>query len=165
MSRSLLIFFFAAASALAQFGRLVPAFPETLRRFLDLSNTQVDAISRLNGDYRRKVSEKQDRMNQVRGEIAEETQKDILDPMALGLRYVEIEAIQRDLRDQLTNVRLLIRQTLNDAQRAKLKALDDAIKLQPVIGEAQCENMLEPQIFGALGVRPASGIPTGLAKR
>ena len=33
---------------------------------------------------------------------------------------------------------------MNDAQRVKLGSLDDAQKLQPLISEAQCENLLDP---------------------
>ena len=82
------------------------------------------------------------RSAQVQGEIAEWTAKEPLEPMALGLRYTELEVIRRELRDGLARTREKVMAVLDNAQKAKLKTLEDAMKLQPVIAQAQCENLL-----------------------
>jgi len=50
---------------------------------------------------------------------------------------------------------------LNDAQRVKLGSLDDARKLQPLISEAQCENLLDsasPSSIAGIIPRPSAAI-------
>jgi len=134
----------------------IATFPPALRQYLELSSTQVENIVRLNNDHRQDVSQKTRRSLQVQVEIRDETNREVLDPMALGIRYAELEAIRRDLNDQLKGLRTKVRAVLNDAQRAKLKALEDASKLQPLISEALCENLLDPQVQ-VLPLRFSSG--------
>jgi len=85
---------------------------------------------------------KQNRISQLQTEIATETAKDTLDPMALGTRYAEIETICRDLKSQAGTYQQKNTTVLTDPQKAKLQALQDAIKLAPVISEAQSGNLL-----------------------
>ena len=134
-----------AAAAFGQdlpIGFPVPAFPQPLKEYLGLSDTQVAAISKINADFNQFAGEKQRRALQVQQEIAAETAKETIDPMALGVRYLELEAIRRELRDHQATLLQGTVAGLNDAQKAKLKVLDDAWKLQAVISEAQCENLL-----------------------
>ncbi|MFB3826995.1 MAG: hypothetical protein ACE15B_09505 [Bryobacteraceae bacterium] len=119
-------------------------FPAALRDHLGLTAAQVQSLNRVNLEYNRFVVEKQFRMAQVQREINEETQRQQLDAMALGLRYVEQESIRRELRDRLEKTRRDAVAVLNDAQRAKLKILEDAMKLRQLIEQAQCENLLVP---------------------
>ena len=83
-------------------------------------------------------------MYQVQSEIRDETAKSPLDPAALGIRYAEIETICRNVRDEAVAMQTRNLTVLTDAQKLKLKALDDAIKLQPVINEAQKAGLLAP---------------------
>ncbi len=124
--------------------RPVALFPPEIRAFLTLTDAQVQAISRANSDYAEYSAQKSARMAQVQREIDEETRKDVLDPGAIGVRYAELEAIRRDLDDQLQRTREKVAAQLTDPQKAKLKTLDDARKLQPVIRDAECTNLLAP---------------------
>ncbi len=65
-----------------------------------------------------------------------------MDPNALGIRYAEIESICRDMKDRATEYKARNLGVLNPDQKAKLKVLDDAIALLPVISEAQYGNLL-----------------------
>lgn len=141
-----LLFSFHAAAQLP--GPIVPnppqvRFPTALRLYLDLNDTQIQAIIQANDDYQRLAAARYGRLSQVQREIAEETAKDPIDPMALGLRYVEIESIRRFLTGERTRLRERIRQVLTDPQRAKLKALEDALNLLPLYNEALSVNLLE----------------------
>lgn len=149
---ALLLFAF---TALAQTGTVVPV-PTSLQlmQYLNLTPDQLIRIQAANGDYFRLVAEKSARMAQVQREIAEETSKSPLDPMALGLRYAELEAIRRELRDEEAKVTPLVLTVLNDAQKAKLKTLEDAMKLQPLICEAQALKLID--------VQPQTALPPGV---
>lgn len=142
----------------------VPPFPEQLRRYLDLTNDQVDKLQSLIADYNRLVSVRTQRVMQVQQEIAAETAKDTLDPMALGVRYAEIEAIRRELTDQKKFLGDSERAVLTPPQQAKLKTLQDMIALLPVLNEAQCTNFV-PLPPGGTPVPIAGvllGIPAGI---
>ena len=126
-----------------------PPFPAAIRLFLDLSDTQVETIRNLNADFSRLVSNKLRRLSQVQAEIGEKTARDPLDPMSIGLSYVEIEVIRRELNAELTRLRAKISQLLAEPQRARLKALEDITKLFPIYSEAVSVNLIEqPADFG-----------------
>jgi len=131
-----------------------PFFPVGLREYLGLNNQQVQAIQQANAEFNSYVVGKQIRAAQVQRELAEEIAREPLDPMALGLRQAELETIRRQIRDRQGRTRETAAATLTDAQKLKLKALDDARKLQPVIAAAECENLLAPAASG--NIIPAS---------
>ena len=65
------------------------AFPRLLAQlqaFLELSDSQVEAILRNNDEINQWIVEKQARASQVFEEIATETVKGAPEPLALGLR-------------------------------------------------------------------------------
>ncbi|MCX6638003.1 MAG: hypothetical protein NT090_23345, partial [Acidobacteria bacterium] len=141
-------------------------FPPELQKYLDLSNTQVDAIRRANLDLTTFTARKQFRMAQVQAEIREWTAKDPVDAMQLGVRYAELEGIRREIADEQKKAVPKARGVLNAAQLAKLKVLEDAVKLQPLINDAVCENLLSPaapQPMGIVGGVLAIAIPFGAA--
>lgn len=143
--KKLLLVLFSLAPGFAQVV-FDPAqiFPRELNDYLGLSSAQTESMLRLKMDYSRIVSEKYRRAAQVQSEIAEWTNKDPIDPIQLGLRYAELENIQRELREALATTRQKTVAVLDNAQKTKLKLLEDAMKLQSVIGQAQCENLLAP---------------------
>ena len=71
-----------------------------LRDYLQLSDSQLQAILGNNEQYNRWSAGKQARIQQVQIEIADETAKEQPDPMALGVRYAEVAGICREMRDQ-----------------------------------------------------------------
>jgi hypothetical protein len=115
----------------------------SLRQYVALTDAQVDAINRLNNAYRQFYSQKQARIFDVQADIAQLTSAEPLDPAALGLRYAEIEAIYRDLRDKLAGLRTDLANLLTLPQKGALKTAQDASsQLSNVISQAQCENLL-----------------------
>jgi hypothetical protein len=117
---------------------------QQLRTYLGLTDTQVSQLLQNLNDYSTLVSQRQQRVFQVQSEINDETAKSPLDPAALGIRYAEIEAICRNVRDEAAATQTRNLTLLTDAQKVKLKALDDAYKLLPVISEAQNAGLLSP---------------------
>lgn len=125
-------------------------FPADLKQYLNLTDAELAFIQQASSDYSQVASAKQLRITELQNEIAAETQNDQPDPMALGVRYAEIESIRRDLASQLASLRDKLRASLDDAQRSKLTALNDARNLQPIISDAQCENLLDPSVSGVI---------------
>ena len=93
-------------------------------------------------------------------EIAQETARPGLDPLALGLRYTELEVIRRELQDEFRRTRDRIRQ----AQRTKLGSLEAILKLLPIYSEAVNVNLVgNPGGFAPLTgfIFPSGVIPAG----
>lgn len=113
-----------------------------LRQYLQLSEGQMTTLGRNITDDTRWSDTKIRRIQEVRTEIAKETEQPTLDPMALGVRYAEIEAICRDMRDQNSMLRTRNQSVLTDSQKQRLAALDDVLKLMPVVLQAQDANLM-----------------------
>lgn len=122
----------------------VTTVPLSLKQFLSLTDAQVLQIGKFSDNYNQVIREKQIRMSQLQFEIFNETAKDPIDAMQLGVRYAEMAQIQKDAQKDLANLKVSVRQVLTDAQRLKVKTLDDALKLQPLISEATCAGLIDP---------------------
>jgi len=145
------VFLLSAASVWAQ---PTPNFRQPLelvKQFLQLTDSQLQMILASNDDYNRFVYEKQSRIWQVQMEIGEETAREPLDPAALGIRYAEIEAICRLMKDRAEKLQTRNRDVLNPDQKSKLKVLEDALKLGPVILDAQFGNRMGDSSSGPYG--------------
>jgi hypothetical protein len=70
--------------------------------------------------------------------------------MALGVRYAEVETICRELKDQATAYQTKNTSVLTDPQKAKLQVLQDAVKLAPVISDAQSGNLIGTSTYAPL---------------
>lgn len=121
---------------------LTGRLPETLITYLGLTNSQAQQISKNNGSYTELVAQKNARIAQVQEEISVETGKDPIDPSALGVRYMEIELICRDISKAGDDLRKSNMALLAEAQKVKLTALEEAMKLAPVYTAAQSANLL-----------------------
>lgn len=139
---------------------VVQRFPVDLQRYLELTPQQVEQINRLNRDFAATVARKNLRSAQVRREIQEWTNAEQIVPMELGLRYAELEQIRREIRDEEARTRGAVRAVLTDAQRIKLRALEEAAKLLPLINQAAGQRLLDPPpqailpVGGVIGAGP-----------
>ena len=120
-----------------------PPFQQ-VKAYLELTDAQVTQIVLNLDDYTRLAAQRQQRVFQVQTEIQQETAKSPLDPAALGIRYAEVESICRNVRDEGTAAQNRNLAVLTDAQKAKLKVLEDASKLFPIVNEAQNAGLLAP---------------------
>jgi hypothetical protein len=113
-----------------------------VRQYLGLTGDQVNAILQNNNAYNSFSFQQQGQILQAQSQIAIETAKDTLDPMAIGVQYANIETICRGLRAMAASSQQQNISVLTDAQMVKLNALSDAMKLIPTISEAQSGNLL-----------------------
>lgn len=164
MLRPLLVVLLAAGGVWAQApgpGPGVPVVmervPQALKLFLALTDEQVKLIADKNIEFNRFVAEKNRRQRQVQAEIAAETRKETLDPMALGLRYMELELIRREIRAAEDKLRTDLRKALTAEQNAKLDALQKALELLPLYQQAAAVHLLAPA--------PLPGLPAGVVIR
>jgi hypothetical protein len=148
----LAVFFFHAALHFSLSAQVIVgqsfAFPTVLKQYLNLRDNEVSAIQQATTRYNQLTASKQLRFIEIQNEIAAETRKTQPDALTLGVKYTETESIRRDLATQLAALRDKLRALLDDAQRAKLSALDDARNLLPIVYDAQCENLIDPSASG-----------------
>src|SRR6266516_2430123 len=79
----------------------IQLFPVQLKEYLGLSDDQVNRIGAVRSQFVSLQQTKLLRQYQLQTEIADETAKNTPDPLALGIRYAEIESIRRSLQTQL----------------------------------------------------------------
>ena len=111
--------------------------PSSLAEYLALTGEQKEAIAANNAAYTRASLLKQNRLAQVEQEIREETGRDPLSAGALGVRYVEIETACRELADEGRKTRDRNLALLTEAQKTRIKALEEALRLLPLAQESQ----------------------------
>ena len=170
MKQSYLILILYAAPAWGQVRIYDPFQPlAQIKNYLQLSDSQYQTILSNNQQFNDWSGAKQSRIFQVQNEIALETAKDTLDPMALGVRYLEVELICRDIKQKTAATQTINAGVLTDQQKSKLKTLDDAVKLAPVISDAQNARLLAGSFpIGAYAITSVytgsflTGIPNSL---
>ena len=120
----------------------VPGPSNELRTYLDLTNDQVNRMNAINAGFQRFQLEKSQRVFQVQADLQQEIAKSPLDPMGVGLRYVELEVIRREIEAMRRTTFNDVQNVLTAAQKTKLQALADIIRMYPVACEAVSSNLL-----------------------
>ena len=140
------------------FGQALPPTPinppdsyAALKQLIGLTNDQIEKMTQAQVNYSRFEDNKRERVFQVNSEINQETAKPSIDAMALGVRYLELEVICRELREASAAIPKNNLALLTDAQKVKLKLLEDAMNLAPTISQAQALQLL-PGSSGGFGL-------------
>jgi hypothetical protein len=123
-----------------------PQFPPQVKQYLGLTDEQVVRISALNAALAQFQSAKTARQVQVQIEIAQETGRENLDAMALGLRYLELEAIRRELERERTKVVAAVQALLTGAQKVKVAALQQVMRDYPTACAGVAANAVPPVV-------------------
>ncbi|NWF83416.1 MAG: hypothetical protein HXY18_06270 [Bryobacteraceae bacterium] len=143
-----------AAMSLAAFAQQNPIMPPIrmpypqLTRYLELTAEQQTGLFRLQAEWHRYLIEKQRRVGEVERELAQETNAKVPDPVALGVRYAELEAICREARDRDSQTMQNARKLLTAPQLTKLQTLEAAYALLPVIAEADSAGLMRAPVMG-----------------
>ncbi len=156
--------------ASAQTGLLPGPIPQDLRRYLELTDAQVNGIQRLNAQLAAYRVGKLNRQMQVQRELAEEMARDPLDPTAIGLRHVELESIRREIEAEQKKTIDAIQALLTPVQRTRLDGLAQVLRQHSTACSAVALNLLPAPgsdvIFPVEIQRrlaSSSGCPTGAA--
>ncbi len=155
--RPLLMSFLLNAVSYGQAFLLPNPYPD-LKQYLSLTDAQYQSIVRNQSNFGDLVESKQERIRKVNVEIFVETNRESLDAMALGVRYLELEVICREVTDAYARLRTQNMALLTDAQKVKIKDLEDALKLNVVIQQAQSVNL----IVGTTGISNSAYFLTGI---
>jgi hypothetical protein len=136
---------------------------QQLIRYLELTPQQVLELGRIQTEWSRYLATKSRRVAQVESEIRQATQAAVLDPMALGVRYVELEAICRESRDTDRRFREQARKLMTAQQMTRLASLEQAYRFLPVIAEADAAKLIDAPMpglnLGLLGAPAARAYP------
>src|SRR5258708_22856749 len=116
-----------------------------LNSYLDLSKDQTAKMIAGQEGFRSWREQKGNRAIQVQDEISEEKARTPLDANALGVRYVEIEVIRREIVDRQATLAADHQALLTVAQQPRYRTLEDAATLQPAIDEARSAWLLQPE--------------------
>ena len=151
LAKQLLKIIFAGAAIATAWGQVspgpVPPFPPydpytEVKKFLNLTVDQSSTLNSIQTQYQLVFNNKMLRVNQVNQEIDQETVKPSLDSTALGVRYLELEVICREMKAATAGISISSLAVLTDTQKTKLKQLEDAQKLSPTIAQAQSLGLL-----------------------
>lgn len=132
-----------------------------LRTFLQLSESQLERIMSNNQEHARSVRDRFDRISDLNLEITNELARENPDPGEVGKRVVEIERLTRSVRDEERQLRLRNVELLNEAQRARLRTVEDAVRLLPFVTEAQEGHLIDPSAILGRSARTARAAVTG----
>ena len=161
--RNLLLVFTLAASAWGQgtipIGR-GPALAQ-IREYLVLTEAQFNRIQQQNSDFSRWSLTQSQRMFEVQREISVETARQPLDPVALGLRYAEVETIRRVIAERGAKLIPDNIAVLTEQQKMKLKALEEAMRLAETAGSEARSIRLSAEPCG--GSSFGFGVPSDFA--
>lgn len=117
-------------------------------RYLELTPQQILDLARIQTEWSRYLTGKARRVAQVESELRQATLAPVIDPMALGVRYMELEAICRESRDTDNKYREQARKLLTAQQAARLAALEQAYRLLPLIAEADAAKLMDAPMPG-----------------
>ena len=153
MKRQLAVVCFLSTAAIAQVTQPLRPFPtfslppvlgSEIQQYLGLTASQVDSVNRLNRRFADFQMDKSRRQFVVRSEIADETSRDVIDSIALGLRYRELQLIDREVEAERTKTRSDIQALLTPAQKTKIVTLNEALQLQNAACAAIDNNLMAP---------------------
>lgn len=111
--------------------------------YLQLTPEQTAKLAAANLELDQFLARKEARVVQVNAEIRDETTKDVVEPLALGLRYTELEAICRESRDKKQKAVTATQSVLNPTQLAQLKTLEQAYAMLPLVQTADAVNLID----------------------
>jgi hypothetical protein len=110
----------------------------TLKGYLRLSSQQAAAISQLNSDYNTYLSAQNAQLDSLNRQLSNLYSNPVLDSFSIGVRYVAIENVNRDMAAHVSTLQKQVAAQLTPAQASLLSALSNSIVLQPLAQDAQC---------------------------
>lgn len=122
--------------------------------YFELTQDQQSQLALAQRGYADWQTEQRKRIEQVETELREETERIPLDPMAIGLRFAELETIRRQDAEHRRDLVRSSRAILSSQQLARAEALETALRLQPIAGSADCAFLLDGEPRTPCGLLP-----------
>lgn len=133
-----------------------------IKAYLSLTDAQVTSLEQLRQQQREAVRSDLEQIRVKQGELKAAVERS--DAAAAGRLLIEIEGIHKRLQQAHERYRAQATAMLNDAQKAKLKALEEAAKLMPLVGQAGALHLLPPPEGAGDGVGRAWMGPLGAGR-
>lgn len=172
--RSMISALVFTVAAWAQAPRTPPA-PAELKAYLGLTDAQVQALQQIRQQEMDSLASTRDEIAQKQKSLRDQLQAGSTDAAALGRLLLDIQSLRKKIEDSQKTFRDQAVNQLTADQKTKLKALDDASKLEPTIRQAIGLNLLVPPtptvaqggaVFGPAGPgRPGGFGPMGFGPR
>ncbi|MBL8215085.1 MAG: periplasmic heavy metal sensor [Bryobacterales bacterium] len=115
-----------------------------LKAYLTLTDSQVTQLQSLVQAERQANQPRVQEINTKEQQLRTALNNNSNDAAALGRLLIDIQALRRQITTTAENFRTQATALLNDTQRTKLRALDEASKLAPSIRQAVSVNLLAP---------------------
>ncbi len=147
------------------------ASPQTissdLQKYLNLTDTQVQSITDLDNQFSDYVNQQYTTYWTLQSQADNELAKPSPDPGSVGDSYAQIEMLRRDYKVQLAQVQSKVGAVLTMDQATVVSGLLNAVRLRPLVSEAECAH-LEPavptaaEIVGNLSPSPGTTTISGV---
>ncbi len=122
-----------------------PVYPISIRNFLALTDAEIASILTFQAGYNSLLIQKNNRTADVQVELRDELAKPVLDPVTLGVRYIELAEISGELAAADKTARAAARALLTPAQRTALQGLVDTSALTNYLSLAEtCRLIADP---------------------
>ncbi|MBM3811190.1 MAG: periplasmic heavy metal sensor [Acidimicrobiia bacterium] len=133
---------------------------DSLKSYLALSDTQLQSLQQLHQQHSQANQPLFDQIRQKQQELRQLQRSANPDPAAVGRLVQEIQALHNRLRDSRSALPAQTTNVLTPDQKTKLKALEEAAKLQDEIRQAMALALLAPPERGE-GAPGMMGMPGG----
>jgi len=135
---------------------------DLLKTYLTLSDSQVSQLQSLVQAERQANQPRLQEINTKEQQLRTLLNNNSNDATALGRLLIDIQSLRRQIASTDENFRNQALALLNDTQKTRLRALDEAAKLAPTIGQAIGLKLLAPPATPPnAGPGPAPGGPMG----
>jgi hypothetical protein len=117
-------------------------FPIDVREYFNITDSQVSAFLSARASYNDYSHRQQNRIADLQVQIRDETAKAAPDPNALGMLYIQLEAINQEMSMQAARYTKAAQAVLSTDQTAKLTALQSTVALQSAAYQAMTCNIV-----------------------
>jgi Spy/CpxP family protein refolding chaperone len=134
-----------------------PAPPvDAVKQALNLTDAQITQLEQLQQSARTAAQPLEAQIRTRQQALNQAMQQTSPDPLAVGRLMAEIKDLREQIRLTTGKLHSQAVALLTAEQKTKLKALEDAAKLQPAVGQAVMLNLIEPP-QGAVGPHGLAG--------
>jgi Spy/CpxP family protein refolding chaperone len=132
---------------------------DLVKAYLSLTDSQIQGLQQFERQAANALQSTFQEIQQKQLTLQEQLDKGSTDAGALGKLLLDIESLRKRVSQTQENFRNQAVATLTAEQKTKLKTLEDAVKLQPAIGQAVGLLLLTPPqpATGGLGFGPLGG--------
>jgi Spy/CpxP family protein refolding chaperone len=137
-----------------------------VKAYLNLTDTQIQQIQAARQGSLDSVKTLQTQVQAKDQALRDLLDKGSTDAAAVGKLMLDINALHKQVKTLMDGVQQRAVSFLSADQKAKLKALEDAAKMQPAIGQAAGLGLLQPPQGGpGIGFGGPRGMPGGMSGR